>query len=111
MKNRSISDFLKCSGMRERELAAAVGVRQPMINMIRHGKTRPSPKLAARLEAITGIPQEPETVTHTTGCITPVGEWPVATPTDSTPETATHTIGYHEVVTVDSTPEATGEVA
>ena len=27
------------------------------------------------------------------------------------PETVTHTIGYHEVVTVDSTPEATGEVA
>ena len=42
--------------MNERQLASAVGVRQPTINMIRNGKSRPSPELAARIEKITGIP-------------------------------------------------------
>ena len=56
MNNVNISEYLKRSGMRQRQLAEAVGVQQSMISMIRHGKCRPSPRLAARIEAITGIP-------------------------------------------------------
>jgi len=56
MNNLNISEYLKRSGMRQKELAAAVGVQQSMISMIRHGKSHPSPRLAARIEAITGIP-------------------------------------------------------
>ena len=41
---------------KDKELAAKTGCCVANINMIRHGKRRPSPKLAARLEKITGIP-------------------------------------------------------
>ena len=49
-----IHEMLK--GITDKELAARTGCCVANINMIRHGKRRPSPELAAKIEAITGIP-------------------------------------------------------
>ncbi len=56
MKYKSLSDYLKRTGKTERELATKLGVSQPFINMIKKGEKRPSPELAQKIEALTGIP-------------------------------------------------------
>ena len=53
---RDIRDFLKRTGMTEAELARLAGITQSYVNKIKNGTRRPSPEVAARLEAITGIP-------------------------------------------------------
>ncbi len=50
------SDYLKGSGKTEAELAQLACISQAHVNMIKNGSRRPTPEVAARLEAITGVP-------------------------------------------------------
>jgi len=56
MKMKVIRDYLWDNEISQRQLAANVGISPPHMNALIKGKRRPSPKLAARLEKITGIP-------------------------------------------------------
>jgi transcriptional regulator with XRE-family HTH domain len=56
MKFRSIKDYLEKTGKTEKELADSIGVSQAFINMLKRGEKRPSPEVAARIEAVTGVP-------------------------------------------------------
>ena len=53
---KNIRDYLKGSGKTEAELAQLACISQAHVNMIKNGSRRPTPEVAARLEAITGIP-------------------------------------------------------
>ncbi len=53
---KSIRDYLKRTGKTESELAELARISQAHVNMIKNGSRRPTPEVAARLEAITGIP-------------------------------------------------------
>ncbi len=52
---KSIRDFLKGSGTTEAELAQLACISQAHVNMIKNGTRRPTPEVAARLEAVTGV--------------------------------------------------------
>ena len=52
---KNIRDYLKGSGKTEAELAQLACISQAHVNMIKNGSRRPTPEVAARLEAITGI--------------------------------------------------------
>ena len=54
-KYKSIRDYLKGSGKTEAELAQLACISQAHVNMIKNGTRRPTPEVAARLEAITGV--------------------------------------------------------
>ena len=53
---KSIRDYLQRTGKTESELAQLACISQAHVNMLKNGYRRPTPELAARLEAITGIP-------------------------------------------------------
>ena len=53
---KNIRDFLKGTGKTEAELAQLACISQAHVNMIKNGSRRPTPEVAARLEAITGVP-------------------------------------------------------
>ena len=53
---KNIRDFLKGTGKTEAELAQLACISQAHVNMIKNGTRRPTPEVAARLEAITGVP-------------------------------------------------------
>ena len=53
---KSIRDYLKGAGKTEAELAQLACISQAHVNMIKNGSRRPTPEVAARLEAITGVP-------------------------------------------------------
>ncbi len=53
---KNIRDYLKGSGKTEAELAQLACISQAHVNMIKNGSRRPTPEVAARLEAITGVP-------------------------------------------------------
>lgn len=53
---KNIRDYLKQTGKTESELAELDRISQAHVNMIKNGSRRPTPEVAARLEAITGIP-------------------------------------------------------
>ena len=53
---KSIRDYLEKTGKTEAELAALACISQAHVNMIKNGSRRPTPEVAARLEAITGVP-------------------------------------------------------
>jgi transcriptional regulator with XRE-family HTH domain len=56
MKYKDIRDYLERTGKTEKELADAIGVSQAFVNMLKRGEKMPSPKLAAKIESVTGIP-------------------------------------------------------
>ena len=53
---KNIRDYLKGTGKTEAELAQLACISQAHVNMIKNGSRRPTPEVAARLEAITGVP-------------------------------------------------------
>ncbi len=53
---RTIRDYLEKTGKTESELAQLACISQAHVNMIKNGSRRPTPEVAARLEAITGVP-------------------------------------------------------
>jgi len=53
---KSIRDYLEKTGKTENELAELACISQAHVNMIKNGSRRPTPEVAARLEAITGVP-------------------------------------------------------
>ena len=54
-KYKNIRDYLKGTGKTESELAELAEISQAHVNMIKNGSRRPTPEVAARLEAITGV--------------------------------------------------------
>jgi len=50
------SEYMSNHQVSQRRLAMQVGVSPPHMNALVKGKRRPSPQLAAKIEAITGIP-------------------------------------------------------
>lgn len=56
MIHESIAEFLEQKQMSEAELADKIGVSQAYVNMMKKGERRPSPELAQKIEAVTGIP-------------------------------------------------------
>jgi transcriptional regulator with XRE-family HTH domain len=52
----SIREYLQKTHQTARELAEKVGVSEAYVLMLKAGKRRPSPELAKKLEAVTGIP-------------------------------------------------------
>ncbi len=56
MKYKSIQQYLQMSGKTEREFAEMLGISQPFVNELKKGGKRPSPTLAFKIEAMTGIP-------------------------------------------------------
>jgi transcriptional regulator with XRE-family HTH domain len=56
MKYQSIQEYLEQTGKTEKELADLIGVSQAFVNMMKRGEKRPSPELAQKIEAATGIP-------------------------------------------------------
>jgi transcriptional regulator with XRE-family HTH domain len=56
MKYKSIQQYLRISGKTEREFAEMLGISQPFVNELKKGGKRPSPALAFKIEALTGIP-------------------------------------------------------
>lgn len=56
MIHESIEEYLTQNKMSEAELAEKIGVTQAYVNMMKKGERRPSPELAQKIEAVTGIP-------------------------------------------------------
>jgi hypothetical protein len=56
MNHKNIRDYLKKTGQTEAELGKLVNISQSQVNKLKNGTRRPSPEVAARLEAVTGIP-------------------------------------------------------
>ncbi len=56
MRPKTISAYLDKTRKTEVELAATLGISQAHLNEIKHGKKRPSPELALKIEKVTGIP-------------------------------------------------------
>lgn len=56
MIHESIEEYLTSHNMSEAELAEKIGVTQAYVNMLKNGERRPSPELAQKIEAATGIP-------------------------------------------------------
>ncbi len=56
MRYKTIAEYLEKTGKKEAELAKALGIAQSFLNEIKNSRKRPSPKLAAQIEKITGIP-------------------------------------------------------
>jgi transcriptional regulator with XRE-family HTH domain len=53
---KNICDYLNRSGKTEKDLAEILGISIPYMNLLKHGKRRPSPELALKIERITRIP-------------------------------------------------------
>jgi transcriptional regulator with XRE-family HTH domain len=53
---KNIRDYLEKTGKTESELARLACISQAHVNMIKNGSRRPTPEVAERLEAITGVP-------------------------------------------------------
>ena len=56
MRYRTVGEYLKAKKIRQRQFAAQMGMSQSHVSELVRGKHRPSPKLAAKIEKITGIP-------------------------------------------------------
>jgi transcriptional regulator with XRE-family HTH domain len=56
MKYKNIQEYLDRTGKTEKQLADRIGVSQAFVSMLKRGEKRPSPKLAQRIESVTGIP-------------------------------------------------------
>lgn len=53
---KTISEYLKLTNTTGKQLADRLGISDSYMSMLRLGKRRPSPQLAQKIEAITGIP-------------------------------------------------------
>ncbi len=56
MLHRTIDGYLKHTKTSGKELAEALGISDSYMSMLRLGQRRPSPEVAQKIEAVTGIP-------------------------------------------------------
>jgi transcriptional regulator with XRE-family HTH domain len=56
MKYKTIDEYMRHNRITSKQLAARVNTSPSNMSMIRHGLRRPSPDLARRIEAETGVP-------------------------------------------------------
>ena len=56
MIHKTINEFLMHKHMSPKQLAAKLGISESYMSMLRSGRRRPSPDLAQKIEAETGIP-------------------------------------------------------
>jgi transcriptional regulator with XRE-family HTH domain len=52
----NLKEYMENTGTKESEMAEKLGVSASYVNLIKNGERRPSPQLAEKIEAITGIP-------------------------------------------------------
>lgn len=52
----TLADYMRDQKINDAALAAQIGVSRPYVTRIRKGERRPSLDVAAKLEAVTGIP-------------------------------------------------------
>ena len=53
---KTINDYLLHKHMSPKQLAARLGISESYMSLLRLGRRRPSPDLAQKIEAVTGIP-------------------------------------------------------
>ncbi len=56
MIHKEITHYLKQNRVTAKELATNLGISKSHMSMLRRGTRRPSPELAQKIEAVTGIP-------------------------------------------------------
>ncbi len=56
MIHKTISEYLNNTKTTGKQLADALGISDSYMSMLRLGQRRPSPELAQKIEAVTGIP-------------------------------------------------------
>lgn len=56
MRYTSIKEYLERTKKTETQMASELGIAQSFLNEIKNCKKRPSPDLALKIEALTGIP-------------------------------------------------------
>jgi transcriptional regulator with XRE-family HTH domain len=56
MIHRTIDGYLKHTKTTGKQLADTLGISDSYMSMLRLGQRRPSPELAQKIEAVTGIP-------------------------------------------------------
>ena len=56
MMPKTIDGYLKQTKTTAKQLAERLGISDSYMSMLRLGKRRPSPQLAQKIEAVTGIP-------------------------------------------------------
>ncbi len=56
MIHKTINEYLMHKHMTPKQLAAKLGISESYMSMLRSGRRRPSPELARKIEALTGIP-------------------------------------------------------
>ena len=53
---KTVREYLKQNRVKGKDLAARLGISTSHMSMIKRGERRPSPELARKIEAATGIP-------------------------------------------------------
>ncbi len=56
MIHESLKEYLEHNGIAEKDLAKKLGVTIAYVSMLKRGLRRPSPEMARKIEAMTGIP-------------------------------------------------------
>ncbi len=56
MSYTTFKEYMQQTGKSDRQVARLIGVSQSHINMIKNGYRRPSPEVARKMEALSGIP-------------------------------------------------------
>lgn len=49
---KKFDDFINKSGLSEAEIGAKIGAKQSMVNLLRHGKRKPGPKLVVAIQKL-----------------------------------------------------------
>ncbi len=52
----NLKEYMEHTGTKESEMAEKLGISASYVNLIKNGERRPSPQLAEKIEAVTGIP-------------------------------------------------------
>ena len=52
----NLKEYMENTKVTEKEIAEKLGVSTSYVNLIKNGERRPSPELAEKIEALTGIP-------------------------------------------------------
>ena len=52
----NLKEYMENTGTKESEMAEKLDISVSYVNLIKNGERRPSPQLAEKIEALTGIP-------------------------------------------------------
>jgi len=55
-RSKDIDQYIACKRLNSKQLAQKLGISESYMCMLRSGRRRPSPDLAQKIEAMTGIP-------------------------------------------------------